>query len=69
MDPETEPQDEYMGVDETAARLRVSVSTVRRYLAKGRLTGYRTDGGHRRIETASVERLWAETVGQTETPE
>lgn len=66
MDPETEPQEEYMGVDETAARLKVSVSTVRRYMTEGKLDGYRTQGGHRRFTRASVERLHAETVGQAE---
>lgn len=65
MRPETDPP--VLGVEETAARLRVSVSTVRRYLARGMLRGYRTAGGHRKITRESVESLYSETIGQTET--
>lgn len=66
MDHETETPPPDLGVGEAALRLRVSVSTVHRYLAAGRLEGYRTVGGHRRITVASVEHLYAETVGRRE---
>ena len=40
-----------------AARLGVSVSTIKRWVDQGRLGATRTAGGHRRIARAEVERL------------
>lgn len=62
---ETETDPPVMGVEETALRLQVSVSTVRRYLARGLLRGYRTAGGHRKITVESVELLRRETIGHS----
>jgi excisionase family DNA binding protein len=42
---------------EAAALLRVSVATVQSWCENGLLVSWRTSGGHRRIERASVERL------------
>jgi excisionase family DNA binding protein len=42
---------------EAAALLRVSVATVQSWCESGLLVSWRTGGGHRRIERASVERL------------
>jgi excisionase family DNA binding protein len=42
---------------EAAALLRVSVATVQSWCENGLLASWRTSGGHRRIERASVERL------------
>lgn len=42
---------------EAAALLRVSVATVQSWCENGLLVSWRTGGGHRRIERASVERL------------
>jgi excisionase family DNA binding protein len=40
-----------------AELLGVSVQTVQRWMDRGHLRGWRTPGGHRRVEVASVERL------------
>jgi excisionase family DNA binding protein len=42
---------------EAAGLLRVSVATVQSWCENGLLASWRTSGGHRRIERASVERL------------
>ncbi len=41
-----------------ARRLGVSLQTVQRWVDSGILTGWKTPGGHRRIDVASAERLF-----------
>lgn len=45
---------------EAAQRLGVSIQTVQRWVDLGRLRAWRTVGGHRRIETLSVDELLRE---------
>ena len=45
---------------EAAQRLGVSVQTVQRWVDQGQLRAWRTLGGHRRIETLSVDELLLE---------
>jgi len=47
----------FVTLREAAKVLRVSESTVRRLFDEGRLTGGRTPGGHRRIDSKSLETL------------
>ncbi len=44
---------------ELADRLGVSIPTIQRWVDAGRLSAWKTPGGHRRIEAASAERLLA----------
>jgi excisionase family DNA binding protein len=46
-----------ISIKEAARRLRVSESTVRRYFDSGRLEGFTTGSGTRRIYEASVTRM------------
>lgn len=48
---------EYLSLSEAAERAGLSVKSVRRYFDNGDLTGFVTPGGHRRIATASLDRL------------
>ena len=50
------PED-FLTVNETARRLRVSATTVRNWAAEGKLDEHRTLGGHRRFRVADVDRL------------
>jgi excisionase family DNA binding protein len=45
-----------VGTKQAAALLGLSVSTVHKLVAAGRLEAWRTQGGHRRIRMASIER-------------
>lgn len=47
----------YLTTSEAATRLGVSVRTVQLWVEAGRLDAWRTQGGHRRILSASVDRL------------
>lgn len=47
----------YLTTRQAARRLGVAVSTVQKWAEEGRLTGWRTAGGHRRLEPQSVEAL------------
>lgn len=49
----------YLTTGEAALTLGVSVDTVKRYLAQGRLDGITLPSGHRRITRESVDRLKA----------
>lgn len=51
------PEDEFLTVNETARRLRVSATTVRNWAAEGRLEEHRTSGGHRRFRALDVAAL------------
>lgn len=46
--------DDYLATGEAAHLLGVSVRTVWRYTADGRLTPHKTPGGHRRYSRAEV---------------
>lgn len=64
----------WLSVGEVADSLGISVSTVRRYVADGRLdqpvrTKRLPGGGHRRIHKDSVARLAAEIEGDELTPD
>ncbi len=54
----------YTTVD-VARRLDVSLQTVQRWVDAGILTGWKTPGGHRRIDAASAERLFAQGRART----
>jgi excisionase family DNA binding protein len=56
----------YVNVQRAAARLGVSVVTVRRWTASGFLPCTRTPGGHRRFNTDDLDEL-ARTIGGSET--
>jgi excisionase family DNA binding protein len=45
---------------EIARRLGVSLQTVQRWVDAGQVESWKTPGGHRRIDAASAERLFAE---------
>lgn len=47
----------YLKIKEAAALLKVCVKTIRRWDAAGKITCYRTPGGHRRIPMSEVIRL------------
>jgi len=49
----------WLTTGEVAALLGVSLDTVKRYLAQGRLEGITLPSGHRRITRESVDRLKA----------
>jgi excisionase family DNA binding protein len=49
--------DDFLTVNETAQRLRVSATTVRNWAAEGRLAEHRTPGGHRRFRAPEVDEL------------
>jgi excisionase family DNA binding protein len=51
----------WLTTGEAAALLGVSVDTVKRYLAQGRLEGINLPSGHRRITRQSVDTLKAQT--------
>lgn len=46
----------YVGTKDAAAMLGVSVSTIQKMVEGGALDGWRTQGGHRRIALASLQR-------------
>ncbi len=46
-----------LSAGEAARLLRIGKTQVHRMCEEDRLTGFRTDGGHRRIEGASVARV------------
>jgi excisionase family DNA binding protein len=54
--------DELITVNEAAQILRVSATTIRNWATDGRLTEYRTLGGHRRFQAADVQRLARQVV-------
>ena len=51
---------------QAARQLGVSVDTVRRWQDGGKLQGYRTPGGQRRIYQADIDRVLAGSPGTTE---
>lgn len=53
-------ESKYMSIQEAAAALHVSESTVRRAFDTGKLDGDRTPGGHRRILRECVDRRVAD---------
>jgi excisionase family DNA binding protein len=50
-------QASYVGTKDAAAILGVSVSTVHKMLARGRLRAWQTAGGHRRLDVEELRRL------------
>lgn len=56
-DRDTYGDSEYLAIGETAARLGVSVATIRRWDERGALPSVRTPGGQRRFRRADVEAL------------
>ena len=50
---------------EAARMLGISLSTAQLWVDSGLLQGWKTDGGHRRIERASIERLLAGSPAAT----
>jgi excisionase family DNA binding protein len=48
---------DWLRLGEAAAELGVSLNTLRRWSDAGRLTCYRSPGGHRRYRRADVEAL------------
>ncbi len=55
-EPHEHGEDATIRLGVAAERLGVSVSTVRRWSDRGRVTAVRTEGGHRRIRLADIER-------------
>lgn len=47
----------WIRLGEAAARIGVSVDTLRRWVDAGKVSSWRTPGGERRIAEAEVERL------------
>ncbi len=56
----TPRQASYVGTKDAAAILGVSVSTVHKMLARGRLRAWQTAGGHRRLDVEELQRLATE---------
>jgi len=52
-----DPLDALLGTNEAAERLRVSVSTVKRWIDSGAIQAEKTPGGHRRILLSEVDRM------------
>jgi len=52
---------EFVGTKDAAALLGMSVSTVQKLVESGVLQGWRTQGGHRRIPMAAIERELAKS--------
>lgn len=50
---------------EVATLLRVDVRTVKSWLAAGKLTGFRTPGGHWRVTDAQLLTRWNEAHGES----
>jgi len=50
---------------EVAAKFRVDSKTVTRWAKAGKLTAFKTLGGHRRYRESEVRRAWAEANGGT----
>ena len=55
MTPQTSPPQLALSVSQVAARLGVSIGTVRRWADDGYLEGFRTPGGQRRFNSEQVE--------------
>lgn len=51
------PSEDYVSTTEAAELLGVAVRTVQLWVERGVLTAWKTPGGHRRIDAASVRRL------------
>lgn len=64
MAPVGKPQRRFCTTREAAELLGVSLKTAQLWSESGLLEAWRTEGGHRRIDRASVERLLADGGGQ-----
>ena len=53
------PTDELLPIGDTARLFGVSVETIRRWEASGKIVGTRTLGGQRRFSRAEIERVKA----------
>lgn len=53
----SETETEWLSIGGAARRLGVSVDTIRRWDAEGKILTTRTPSGHRRISAAEVERI------------
>ena len=60
---------EGLSISETAERLGVSITTLRRWDADGRIKGFRTPGGHRRFALTEVLRIQDDLTSQAEAGE
>lgn len=54
--------DRLLTTSEAARRLGIDGSTMRRYVAAGRVPAIRTPGGHARLRAVDVDRLAAQAV-------
>ena len=57
--PVSEPAPVYLTLQEAAHRLRCSTKTVRRYVARGRLVGYRVGPTMLRVRTDELDAMVA----------
>lgn len=64
--PQVVGDGKWLTVGEAAAKLGVSDTTVRSYIAAGRLTATRLPSGHRRVLAESVEAMRQEIYGEPE---
>ncbi len=62
------PEDAYCSTTEAARLLGLSVGTVQTMVEDGRLTAWKTGGGHRRIAMASVQQLLQAQQGNARLP-
>ena len=64
MDAPREPNDELLTTADAARLLGVHEASVARWFDAGKLGGFRTPGGHRRIYRKDVDGLFAPADGQ-----
>lgn len=64
----TDPNEDWLGLSETAALLGVHPSTVRAWANQGKLPVHRTAGGHRRFLRSEIDR-WSTSDRRTGTNE
>jgi excisionase family DNA binding protein len=60
----TEQRSRFLSTGEAAARLSVQPDTVLKWIRRGRLKAWRTEGGHNRIDPADLENLLGGSDGE-----